>query len=1770
MFNFFKNWRKKEGKASYEENGVFLEKLITSSLFTPMKPTDSFKVSLKDRLLDRFSRVSEPSSFFSRIRPVLGTVFAVLAVLVVGSFMYFQKPLFFGPTQVPLVKAGAPNVPVNFSIRVTFPYDVPLEALQKHFSITPETEGTVLFEKGILTFDHPKFLKYDTEYKMVVSKEAAAVMEKDFMLTFHTRKRFASELYLYSRLDIAHVMMNFYEPEPSREIFLPHPGTYTAKVYKTSTDQMMSYTSAAEKNFFEGSENKNDELITALKKEAVDTQTVEVKRRLDRGSSEKLTYKPKLTEAGIYFVEFTGKKQNEYDTGEYRFFITFSRYAVSSKRLGTKLASWLVDTKSATGVSGATVRAYDQNKKLAFEGKTNGEGIHEQDVNLDYEAQPNVLVFETGDETFVQMVKVRYRSIFEGDWQNPDRPHRGFVMFDRPLYSPGDTVQFKAILRKNGEPNYDGSIKTARVEVKQETYGTPTEIVFANDFAVSDSGTFAGEFKLGKELKTGQYTLALKVGGKDTVASYFGVEVFQKPDFEISVKTDKETYLSGDTVKVDVSAKYFFGTPVRNQKVNVDILSSYFYYGDAVKTISGTLDEDGHFTAALNDVRVESPRYYGYWSNDRGIPYTVKVRVTEDTGKSMSKSAAVNFYSSEYRAEIEQPQPLWHLKPRENIPFVLRVKNNFIEGENNVVHDAELQLSLTRRRWNSTEHKSDEWTVVEKTLRTDTFGKAQFDYEFQEGGSYDFKYSVTDAKGNVADYTNYLWIPDADRGVLYDEAQSQSTVQVMLIPDKEKYKVGETAKVNVFLPQSEGQIFLSANTTAMRRIWTEKIEASEKTLEIPVTADLAPGFILFAEVYNGDNFFTGNRLVEVSGKKLSVEITPSKKQLYPKEQVTLEVTTKDENGNPVSSEGAISVVDKAILALRSFTDISLFDSFYPKPNEYMMRRFTSTDAIAVGGAEMGGCFLRGTRILMADGSTKPIEEIVVGDVILTKADEFSSELVKDRVVRTFEHTVGEYLVINGWLKVTPIHRVFVNGKWKTAGEVRIGDWFIDSASRRVAVTSVEKVETLVEVYNFETALYHTYFADGLYVHNDKGGGDTRPRTDFVDTAYWNAFVSTGSDGKGEVSFALPDNLTTWVALGKNITSDTKLGEGEVEFLVTKDLFIRPSLPLFVRSGDEFELLSVIHNNTDKDLNVKALIKATGATVTNETLRELSVSANSVSQVTWKLKIDEVKKLKLEFSVNQIGGDLVDNLERTIPVYPSLTPATTVLTGAAPKNLEFNFDKKGGSSASAKLTLNTSAVSILPSVIEELTGYPYGCVEQTMSKHLPNVLAKKHAKLLGITVPEDIDDKLTEGLDRLAKYQHQDGSFGWWEGDEANIWMTGYVLEGLLEMKELGEFSGRDSMYNATLEYLKNNVASLKAEERIYIAYVLSRALPGENKFKFDEEELSKLQPEFLGYVALTHHFNGNTKEAKRVVSEYILKTLKDHHWEQEGAMRDGHDLSMADKYLATGVNLSALLTIGGAEESEIKGIVQWLMNHRVGYHGLWGSTRQSSQILFALIKYIQKYDEFDPDFEYTVTLNGGELSKGRARDNKFSKEIEIPLNKLSKKNTLDVAYEGKGSLYYTVILKHYVDPAKIEQPENGLKITRAYLKDGKPAQEFSVGDVLTVELAVDSPISLAYAMVEDLLPSGFDVINDRLKSDQDTYYGDSDFGGGFYYWGNPVDIRDERVTIFDSYIGAQRNVFTYRVRVARKGTYNIPAPRVEPMYDPQFYAVGSQDRITVK
>ncbi len=127
-----------------------------------------------------------------------------------------------------------------------------------------------------------------------------------------------------------------------------------------------------------------------------------------------------------------------------------------------------------------------------------------------------------------------------------------------------------------------------------------------------------------------------------------------------------------------------------------------------------------------------------------------------------------------------------------------------------------------------------------------------------------------------------------------------------------------------------------------------------------------------------------------------------------------------------------------------------------------------------------GCFLGGTRIATPGGDV-PIESLEVGDEVLSKSS--NGEPLYARVTKTYRTIEVGYFVINGGISVTATHPIRVGERWVVVEDLRIGDEIVGPDGATIVVESMDEIHYGVRVYNIEVDGTHTFFADGLLVHN---------------------------------------------------------------------------------------------------------------------------------------------------------------------------------------------------------------------------------------------------------------------------------------------------------------------------------------------------------------------------------------------------------------------------------------------------------------------------------------------------------------------------------------------------------------------------------------------------------------------------------------------------------------------------------------------------------------
>jgi hypothetical protein len=128
-----------------------------------------------------------------------------------------------------------------------------------------------------------------------------------------------------------------------------------------------------------------------------------------------------------------------------------------------------------------------------------------------------------------------------------------------------------------------------------------------------------------------------------------------------------------------------------------------------------------------------------------------------------------------------------------------------------------------------------------------------------------------------------------------------------------------------------------------------------------------------------------------------------------------------------------------------------------------------------------GCFPTGTSIRMSDGTDKPIEEVQIGDWVLSYCEDMKT-FEESQVIGTFEGEATSFVHLNESLRITPSESIFTGRQWIKAGDVKRGQSLLTLIGQLV-IHSVERIQQKGRIFNLSLQPHHNFFANRTLVHN---------------------------------------------------------------------------------------------------------------------------------------------------------------------------------------------------------------------------------------------------------------------------------------------------------------------------------------------------------------------------------------------------------------------------------------------------------------------------------------------------------------------------------------------------------------------------------------------------------------------------------------------------------------------------------------------------------------
>ena len=684
---------------------------------------------------------------------------------------------------------------------------------------------------------------------------------------------------------------------------------------------------------------------------------------------------------------------------------------------------------------------------------------------------------------------------------------------------------------------------------------------------------------------------------------------------------------------------------------------------------------------------------------------------------------------------------------------------------------------------------------------------------------------------------------------------------------------------------------------------------------------------------------------------------------------------------------------------------------------------------------------------------------------------------------------------------------------------------------------------------------------------DKTAKMVEIRKDFKDTAYWNPTVSTDATGKAKLSIKLPDNLTSWRATATVVDGDTRVGKATSNIQVRKDLMIRLSMPLYLVRGDEVRISALITNNTGTEKPVQIELMAPGLEIEGDKKQTVNASPTQGTQVTWVAKGASVGTFRVTgTAVADVANDGMELPIQIVPRGMETVDSSAQLVMTESGTLKINKTSEYGS---VSIRVEPSISALLGSTIESLVDYPYGCVEQTMSRFLPALAVKA---LMGDQLSPELKAKIDEvaarSMKRLGRMQHSDGGFGWWEHDESDIAMTGMVLEGMSRAKSLG-YPVPESITSRAVQWAESQAGQLaplkkdwawEAGDRLQYALGLSLWSPGKVTAIIRDLEKNKLDPENLAVLAMVQRLNGAPETAQKtlgLVKRASVQNKTAAYWPD------------ADRWGGAG-NARCLqaLSVLSPGDPLVEQVVNYMWQSRRADG--WVSTRQTAETIFGLLPWLKDRVSTQSICTYTLLVNGKPMAQGSS-----AQTVKLAMKDL-KDGDNEVVLQKSGHLNaflaFSVLAKQTPEPAEMQAETKGIEVAAtlhelevAHLGDGTArvvtaqaaSTRFESGKPVRYRILLTTKSPMDYVMVHIPRPSNLFVV-------------DSDGVDWWSYDWSGMQVFDDHVALFFRHLDRGMTEFDMNFRAEAPGASVALPVTAYQMYLPEVRGRSGMQKLEVR
>lgn len=617
---------------------------------------------------------------------------------------------------------------------------------------------------------------------------------------------------------------------------------------------------------------------------------------------------------------------------------------------------------------------------------------------------------------------------------------------------------------------------------------------------------------------------------------------------------------------------------------------------------------------------------------------------------------------------------------------------------------------------------------------------------------------------------------------------------------------------------------------------------------------------------------------------------------------------------------------------------------------------------------------------------------------------------------------------------------------------------------------------------------------------------------FKPLSIWKKCVPV-KDGKADVSFDLPE-FAGEVRVTAVAYSKSAAGATSGQFKITPKLVVQPDAPRFVAPGDEFTITLPMTNRSGKDGDVAYKIYTIfdGKFEKSKPFQagEIFVKKDCTKTLPFTVTApDKPGHIKLVFETSGLGENHHHEIE--LPVRPATAWRATSGVEVLKSGESFKLPKSEGEFSKFTYSVSESPASELKDALEWLADYPYGCLEQTVSRVFPLVTAGGVLNTFSSIEAANRAEYVEAGLRRVESMFVNSHFITWPDctysaaDKDLSLYVAHFVVEALKSSDEF-KFDRYGSLIGMLHDYARDKSLSVSA----YACHTLALAGKPDKGRMYSLYDL-RAELDALARARLARAFvlTGDRARASELLSKNVAPT----------------------SVKEASFTLIALLELGG-DDKRVNELVKYLSSKRCKSRYSWGTTSDNAHAVLALAEYFRRMPA-------SLGLSDVKESDGVAKN------------------------FGAGTAFLSWSRLDLPKPEEVKAESNGLAIEREYFTATGEKYDFAKaerGDFVIVRIAVssDDEREISDLVIEDLLPGAFEGMRSPIDP---AVYGwmDSDA----HNWVLRHEVRDDRILVFSGKFQMKKDgkyYFHYPVRVVSAGKYAVPGVSVEAMYNPELRA----------